>query len=126
MSVILVDLGNEEHDEQVNWWNWRPTIELIRSFAVIDDERLEMMGCNGSGVQVSEAEARSIGIRMEREILPNLKSKDRILLDLSVTAEPKDFRLHKDEDWVKNYSATHDWLARFAGFCKTCCGFKVY
>jgi hypothetical protein len=83
----------------VNYWNWRPTLKLIASFNLIDDERLELMGCQ-LGVDVSEKEAGEIATRIERDVLANLPSNGRLLLDLSVATEPDDYKVHQGNEFL--------------------------
>ena len=40
MGVLLQDLACEDRYERCNWWNWRPTIEILRSAGLFSDERL--------------------------------------------------------------------------------------
>lgn len=124
MGFWLKDLGAENREIKVNRWNWFPTVELIRMFDLIDEERLEMMHFNAMGVCVTEAEAHEIGRRLKEEILPKLRSNERITYDLSVTDKPDDYTFHR-EDPVKNFSATYEWLNEFTEFCLTAKGFEV-
>ena len=126
MGFILTDLGNEENVLFINFWNWRPTVELIRTFQVIDDARIELMQVQCVGATVGKLEARRIGEMMQTKVLAHVADTARVKLDLAVTDEPDDFTLHRDEQWQKNYSATAPWLKRFTHFCLTCEGFKVF
>lgn len=124
MGVILVDLAQEDRDLYANWWTWRPAIELIRSFDLIDDERLERMGYSGVGAELNAEQAHIIGRRLKEEVLPRIQSKERVLLDLSATGEPDNGTLY-DDNWLQNYSASREWLEEFANFCLTSQGFRV-
>ena len=124
MSVSLDDLANPEHSLDINLWNWRPTIALIALTRLIDAERVDLMGYNGTGVEITEAESRAIGRFLETEVLPALRPGTRLTYDLNVTDVPDDYKLHRD-DFAKNYSASYEWLTRFAQFCGTCSGFRV-
>ena len=42
MGVILEDMTREDRWVACNWWNWRPTLELLRLSKLFDDVRLEM------------------------------------------------------------------------------------
>ena len=55
MGVTLYDLANDDRWVDCNWWNWRPTIEILRLSKLFDDDRLELMGYNGCA-EVSEVE----------------------------------------------------------------------
>ena len=123
MSVSLDDLANPENSLDINMWHWRPTIALIELTRLIDAERLELMGYN-AGVEITADEARAIGRFLETEVLPALRPGTRLTYDLSVTDAPDDHTFHRD-DFAKNYSASFEWLTRFAQFCGTCSGFRV-
>jgi len=41
MGFTLCPTDETVESLDVNFWNWRPTAELIGSFGLIDDERLE-------------------------------------------------------------------------------------
>ena len=125
MGFDVCNLGDDPPDLSVNFWNWRPTVELIRSFGIIDDERLELMHIQCCGAEVTEDEARTIGERIKAEILPQLAENDRLLLDLTITDKPDDMKMYYGEDVHKNYSAQREWLTRFAEFCMSCSGFRV-
>jgi hypothetical protein len=123
MDFTLVDLESEERIVSVDAWNWRPTIAVVRSFGLIDDERIALMGFNGTEVALSQAEAREIGRRVREEVLPRLRDGDRLLLDLEVTQEPAgEF---SEEELSSNYATTREWLEAFSEFCLTSRGFEV-
>jgi hypothetical protein len=123
MGFWINDLKDDTKDLKVNAWNWRPTLELLEQFQVLDAEELERMSFTGGGGQATPEQARIIADRLEA-VLERLKSKDRILYDLTVTNDPDTFELHREQP-EKNYSATYEWLAEFAAFCRTCDGFTV-
>lgn len=125
MGFCLTDLGDESCNVFVNFWNWRPTVELIGSFEILDKERLELIGEQCLGTKVFKEEARQIGIQIREQILPDLTDEQRILLDLTSTIEPNDSEFHQGEDSHKNYSTSRKWLEKFSEFCLTCDGFSV-
>src|SRR5262249_11854375 len=125
MGFSLTDLGDEKNVVFVNFWNWRPTVELIRSFSLIDDERLETMGIQCVSTKITEQEARLSGQTLRDEVLPKLRTGEPLRLDLSVTAEPDDGKMHYGVEAYRNYSATVDWLQHFSSFCLACRGFEV-
>jgi hypothetical protein len=88
VSVILVDLPNEQNDRQCNWWNWRPTLELIRRAGCVSDEQLERMGANGCGGKVSAVDALAIARFIESEVIPQLKGDEMIHRDGRVSKRP--------------------------------------
>ena len=87
MGFSLTDLSDEKNILFVNYWNWRPTVELIRSFQIIDDARIECMHMPCVGAQINEVEAKQIGARIENQLLAHLPKDARVKLDLSVTTE---------------------------------------
>ena len=125
MGFSVTDLTDEQNFLFVNFWNWHPTVELIRSFGVIDDERLELMQIQCVGAQISRHEARHIGERIQKGILSHLSDEGRVKLDLSVTTEPDDGTMYYGDDAERNYGANRTWLRKFAHFCLTCSGFEV-
>ncbi len=127
MSFTLLDLGAENFEFGANVWNWRTTLEIIKSFDVLSDGKLRQMEYNATGVKIEKEEAHLIGEKIQSEILPKLAPDKRIFSDLSVTDAPDDGTLYKDEDeqW-RNYSATHDWLKDFSDFCLKSKGFQVF
>ena len=127
MSFTLMDIGSEAFDFRANVWNWKPILEIIKSFDIIDEGKLRQMSYNATGAKFSIEEAHSIGERIEREILPKLEPNKRIFADLSITDQPDDGTLYKDgdEQW-KNYSANYNTLKDFAEFCLKSKGFQVF
>lgn len=118
MSFIIEDLApDNKHDLQINGWNWRPTVELIRSFGIIASERAELIEIQGLGAAVTEAEAHAIGQKL-RTMLVTLNDEQRVRRDLSITSEP----------WNPEnpYEASVLWLRKFSDFCVKCKGFKIY
>jgi len=106
----------------VNAWNWRPTLELLRAHQILDPESIEMMGYNG-GYPVSAEEAQTIAGVLDR-VLAQLGTDDRVLHDLTITAEPDTFEFYRD-DLARNYSASAEWLVEFRDFCRAGFGFAV-
>lgn len=85
------------------------------------------MSYNATGVKVEKDAVYEIGERIRGEILPKLEPDKRIFADLSITENPDDGTLYKDEDeqW-KNYSADYQWLKDFSEFCLRSKGFQVF
>ena len=127
MSFTLIDLGSEKFEFRANVWNWKPAIEIIKSFDIVDEGKLRQMSYNATGAQFSDEEAHTIGAKIRDEILPRLEPNKRIFADLTVTDAPDDGTLYKDEDeqW-RNYSANHAWLKDFSEFCLQSKGFQVF
>src|ERR1700739_1061070 len=125
MGFMIFDLEDKSRFKSVNFWNWRPTLALISSFKLLDDERLERMGMSCVGATVTQSEARAIAKALRERVLPGLGDADRVKLDLAVTGTPDDGTLYRGDETEKNYSATRAWLQEFAEFCETCRGFKI-
>ena len=127
MSFTLLDSGAESFEFRANVWNWRTALEIIKDFDILSDGKLRQMEYNATGVKLEMDEARLIGEKIRKEILPKLEPNKRIYADLSITDAPDDGTLYKDEDeqW-KNYSADHDWLKEFSEFCLKSKGFQVF
>ncbi|CAN5470381.1 hypothetical protein BH18ACI1_BH18ACI1_04330 [soil metagenome] len=127
MSFTLMDLGSENFEFRANIWNWKPTLEIIKSFDLIDEGKLRQMNYNATGAKFSKEEAHLVGEKIRDEILPELEPNKRIFMDLSVTDNPDDGTLYRDEDeqW-KNYSTDYEWLKEFSEFCLNSKGFQVF
>jgi hypothetical protein len=122
MSVILKSpIGA---DIQVNMWHWRPTMLLVRRALELDNKRFEMLQLNGVGAKVSPSEAGQIATFLE-DYLASFPKDGRLLIDGSVTQEPKGSPDFLDGNVDRHYSATYDWLVRFRDFCRNSQGFKV-
>ena len=86
MTFILVPDKGE--DGQVNAWNWRPILELLRAEKIITDRDYELLGLNGCGSRVDSDLARRIGDAIENK-LSTMRPGDRIRADLTVTNRPR-------------------------------------
>ena len=58
MGFIITDLADKTKTLPVNFWNWHPTVELVRSIGAVDAERIEFMHQQCVGATVTEAEVR--------------------------------------------------------------------
>ena len=127
MSFTLTDLGSESFEFSANVWNWKATLEIIRSLDIIGEGAMRQMNYNATGVKISMEDAHMIGTRIQQEFLPKLAPNKRIYSDLTITDEPDDMTLHRDgdEQW-KNYSVSHDWLKEFTEFCLKSKGFQIF
>lgn len=127
MSFTLIDLGSEGFEFNVNVWNWKAALEVVKSLDIVSEGALRQMTYNATGVKISVDDAHEIGARIKHEILPKLAPNKRMFADLSITDAPDDKTLYRDDDeqW-KNYSVDHAWLSEFAEFCLTSKGFQVY
>lgn len=127
MSFTLIDQGSENFELTASVWQWKAALEMIRSLDVLSEGSLRQMTYNATGVKVSIDDAHEIGERVRSEILPKVPAGHRMFADLSVTGDPDDKTLHRDDDeqW-KNYSVSHEWLKEFAEFCSRSKGFQVF
>ena len=128
MSIILIPQHGE--DTKINFWNWRPTLELLRNARLIDDDLCEQLAINGSGATVDAGTARQIADFLDAR-LATMKPGERIKADLTTTDEPKKrvvftpkMRI-SDIDTLDLYSATYEWLLTFRDFSRNSGGFKV-
>jgi hypothetical protein len=123
MTFILVPLeGNSNDDLQINGWNWRPTLELLRRARLLDDETLERASAQGAGARVTGEQALQIAEFLDR-YLASLAPGQRVRSDGTVTSEPKRYDL--DQETRELYTATYEWLSRFRDFCQASDGFTV-
>jgi hypothetical protein len=126
MGFDLKDIGNEKRIIFVNFWNWRPTVEVLRRAGLLDAKRLDELHEQFSGTRVTKDEARAIARHLREKVLRNLPHTGRILLDGSITTAPDDGTFHKSPEYShKNYGAIRSWLEEFASFCETCDGFEL-
>jgi hypothetical protein len=124
MGFRLTDVGNGDRIIFVNFWNWRPTVEIIRRAGLLDELRLAELEVQTSYTRIAKDEARAIARLLREHVLPSMSQTARILLGGSITTMPDDGVFYKSpEDSHKNYSATRPWLEKLAAFCETCDGF---
>lgn len=127
MSFTLIDMGSENYEFTANVWNWKAALEVIKSLDVLSEAMVRQMGYNALGIKVDREEAHILGERIRDLILPQLAPNKRMFADLSVTDEPDDGTIYRDEDeqW-RNYSVGHDWLKDFSDFCLRSKGFQIF
>ena len=127
MSFTLHDLGTEGYEFNANVWNWKAALDVIKGLDIIPENKLRQMGYNAMGVKVDIEDARLIGQKLRDEILPKLEPDKRMFADGTVTAEPDDGTIYRDEDdqW-RNYSINHDWVKDFSDFCLLSKGFQIF
>ncbi len=120
-------MGTENFEFSANVWNWKATLEVIKSFDALSEGRLRQMSYNATGVKIDVDEAHMLGSRIRDEVLPRLAPNKRIFADGTITDAPDDGTIYKDDDeqW-KNYSVSHDWLKDFSDFCLRSKGFQVF
>lgn len=123
----MIDMGSENYEFTANVWNWKAALEVIKSLDVLSEAMVRQMGYNALGIKVDREEAHILGERIRDLILPQLEPNKRMFADLSVTDEPDDGTIYRDEDeqW-RNYSVGHDWLKDFSDFCLRSKGFQIF
>jgi hypothetical protein len=123
VTFILVPLeGNPNDDLQVNGWNWRPTLELLRRARLLDEETLERAAAQGAGGRVTGEQALRIAEFLDR-YLAGLTPGHRVRCDGTVTSAPQRYEL--DQETRELYTATYEWLSQFRDFCRARGGFTV-
>jgi hypothetical protein len=127
MSFTLHDMGSENFEFSANVWNWKAILEVIKDLDVFSEGKVRQMGYNAMGVKVDMEDAHLIGAKLRDQILPKLAPDKRMFADGTVTDEPDDGTIYKDEDeqW-KNYSVSHDWVKDFSDFCLRLKGFQIF
>ena len=120
-------MGSEGFEFSTRVWNWKAAVEIIKRLDILSEGTIRQLGHNAIGVAVASEDAHHIGREIRDRILPQLEPDKRMFADGTVTHEPDDGTIHKDEDeqW-KNYSVSYEWLKEFSDFCLRSKGFKVY
>ena len=120
-------MSAENYEFTANVWNWKAVIEIIKSLDVISEGTVRQMGYNALGVKIDIDDAHLIGEKIRDQILPKLAPNKRMYSDGSITDQPDDGTIYRDEDeqW-KNYSVNHDWLKEFSEFCLRSKGFQIF
>ena len=122
MSVILVDLGDENHDVMVSNAGWRDTVEVLRPFKVVDAERLQRLQTAWLDVQITQEEALAIGNALVAGSLSAINWISKVYPPQSFWKDPCGGKI---QDYDKE-TYRPSWLRAFAGFCLTCKGFIAY
>lgn len=127
MSFTLHDMGSENFEFTANVWKWKAALEVIKRLDVISEGKVRQMGYNAMGVKIDPEEAHIIGEKIRDTVLPQLEPNKRIYADGTVTDEPDDGTIYRDDDeqW-KNYSVSHEWLKDFSDFCLRSKGFQIF
>lgn len=127
MSFTLHDMSSENFEFSANVWNWKAILEVIKDLDVFSEGKVRQMGYNAMGVRVDIEDAHLIGAKLRDHVLPKLAPNKRMFADGTVTDEPDDGTIYKDEDeqW-RNYSVSHDWVKDFSDFCLRSKGFQIF
>jgi hypothetical protein len=107
----------------INWWNWRPIVELLLRQELVDSQLAEMLQTNGVGVSLDRTGALAAS-RLVADLVSTMPPGSCLLrngtIDVALT-EPQplaDF----NERW---YCASREVLEKFATFCADVDGFVV-
>jgi hypothetical protein len=118
--VILI--GANGDDVAVNWWNWRPTVELLVREGVVTRHEGEHLCTNGVGARLGAADAvRAADV--VQGIVDQMRDDGRLRRNGSITRDPAERHdMPVDDNW---YGAQRTWLATFTVFARTSNGFLV-
>jgi len=114
MSVILEDTQGKSI--KVNAWNWgglHYAVACAKPPVFKDQDFLELL--RYGGVTLSKEQVDSLFVYLVKVVLPHLKPGQRMLADFSVTGEPDDGTMYKD-DLKKNYSLHYEVLVSVLHF----------
>lgn len=127
MSFTLHDMSSENFEFTANVWNWKAALEVIKGLDIMSESKVRQMAYNAMGVKVDVEDAHLIGEQVRDKLLPKLEPNKRIYADGSITDQPDDMTLFKDDDeqW-KNYSVSYEWLKDFSDFCLRSKGFQIF
>ena len=127
MSFTLQDMSSENFEFNANVWNWKAILEVIKDMDVLSEGKVRQMGYNAMGVKIDIEDAHLIGSKLRDDVLPKLAPNKRMFADGTITDDPDDGTIYKDEDeqW-RNYSVSHDWVKDFSEFCLRSKGFQIF
>jgi hypothetical protein len=108
MGVFVEDLRGGDNKLSCQWWQWRPTVQLLKSFNLIEHERLDLL-LQGVG-ELAEEEAHQIAAIFERNVLPKLTAGNQPPVDPANAA----------------YIPARQWLKTFTEFCRHSAGIRVF
>jgi len=114
MSITLTDRAGKSMT--VNAWNWGVldhTLICAKPKLLDDTDLMEQL--RSGGVELGKSEAKTIRDHLRTAVLPILEPGERLLADFTVTNEPDDGTLHRDE-LTKNYSLHYDVLVAVIEF----------
>ncbi len=130
MSVILTDLGDEDHGLKIGNVGWRNTVDVLGPFGLLAPERLDRLRDTWLGEQVTEEEARAIGQCLVADVLSGINWSGAVYppFDYWRTRRVDEVGQQRERDGPWNYDPDTQWaswLRSFAGFCLTCKGFDL-
>ena len=116
MSFTLTDGAGRSIN--VNAWNWgvlHYAVACAKPPLFEDEEELDLL--RFGGIELTRAQVDDLALYLSKVILPMLKPGQRMLADFSVTDEPDDGTLYRD-DLSKNYSLHYEVLASVVDFLR--------
>ena len=126
MGITLFDKSDSDLVWFVNFWNWRPIVEVVRRLGILPDAQINALHEQFTGQGLTQEEARNVAAAIRARVLPDLRAEERVLLDGLKTTEPDDSVFHHPgPDEHENYGATRKALEQFVEYCERCHGFEV-
>ncbi len=125
MSVILVDLVDEKHNLQINWWNWRPILAFLLEAELIDEDQFKRMGANCCGGQLTSSQAKKAAAFLEQEVILRLSDGEQIHTNGKVSIAPVESRPVSSLSSHELYATHKSCLESFVAFCNASNGFKA-
>ncbi|MBW4537207.1 MAG: hypothetical protein KME09_25050 [Pleurocapsa minor HA4230-MV1] len=121
-----MDTETNEFFFNVNFWNYRTIVEVIRSLRLLSDERVDRLQEPFTGAGLTKDEISLVTTELRSQVLPCLEDDERLLLDGTKTKTSDDGTFYKsDEDRIKNYSINKAVLIQFIEAIENCNGFEV-
>jgi len=124
---VILQPNNTIDDVMINWWNWRPTVNLLLQAGAISSGEAECLSIALGTIEVSGQQAIRMADAVDAALLLLVNPGDRLLLNGQVTVAPPVhpvFRPGSDAhdmwDW---YGAQRSWLETFSTFCRLSGGF---
>ncbi len=120
MSIILE--SSDGRDLQVNAWNWGVLHHLVARAGLFSEEDWEPKRSNGGG-ELDQSQVTALADLLEAKLLPQLRERERMFFDGTVTDAPDDGTFYRDEaELWKNYSLRHDVLVAVIAFLRSANG----
>jgi hypothetical protein len=114
MSIRLTDrTGQTLKVNALNWGTLHHAVTCAKP-PLFDDESV-VVGLRYGGAELDDSQIRKLHKFLDKVIRPMIPNGQRMLFDLSITSEPDDRTLYRD-DLRKNYSLRHDVLVSIIDF----------
>ena len=131
MGIDLRDRETGEFGFHVNFWNWRPIVELVRSLDVIDDATAKSLHEQFAGTGLTHEQSRLVAMAIRRDVLPRLRDESWLgLKQQDVDERPPGTRvflevLKRGDDISHNYRTNRKMIEGFVAYLESCNGFEV-